>query len=344
MVIINNGYKGQVMDIYNKNEGDRNTLYSELMRARPRTIKLVTIEENKYIRIKRSDCNYNKIVDKLKTLDGLLVKKFLYLNVLFGTRERNFNNELNGYKNLIRIFGKNVDKYTTIKEGFIYNNKKIYGIIFNENYYVFLERCFKTLEEINFTQETFRKCENEIIETLDILNANNYIHNDLKPNNIIYCRNRFKIIDWEGSTVIDKSGKALSDGNNGNLVHNHPLKYYNLGILLMIYNYIYEYELFVYEYLRGLKRHKEIHKKVNESFSKVLDKYKSLMTIEPLKEPKKPKKTMKYNEIREDKLYYKKLYDYYSYALTMIYLAEKNNLNYNKKLINPILEKFFVKL
>jgi len=179
---------------------------------------------------------------------------------------------------------------------------------------------------------------------LDILNANNYIHNDLKPNNIIYCRNRFKIIDWEGSTVIDKSGKALSDGNNGNLVHNHPLKYYNLGILLMIYNYIYEYELFVYEYLRGLKRHKEIHKKVNESFGKVLEKYKSLMTIEPLKESKKSKKKLRYDEIREDKLYYKKLYDYYSYALTMIYLAEKNNLNYNKKLIDPILEKFFVKL
>ena len=116
MVIINNGYKGQVMDIYNRNEGDRNTLYNELMRAKPRTIKLVTIDEKKYIRIKRSDCNYTKIVDKLKTLDGLLVKKFLYLNVLFGARERNFNNELNGYKNLIRIFKKEVVKTEKTKK------------------------------------------------------------------------------------------------------------------------------------------------------------------------------------------------------------------------------------
>lgn len=343
MVIINNGFKGQVMDIYNTNPRDRNTLYEEIRRERPRTIKLITIEDKKYIKINKKDDDYNKIIEKLKTLDNLLVKKFLYLLVAFGTKQGNFNNELNGYKNLLKIFKDDIEKYTTVKEGFIYNNKKIYGIIFNNNYYIFLEKCYETLDNIKFTQKSIDKCSREIIETLNILNANDYIHNDLKPDNIIYCRNRFKIIDWEGSTTLENTTKALTDGNNGNFVHNHPLKLYSLGVLLFMYDYIYGYELLTYDYLKGLKKHKEIHKKVILSFNEVLNKYRKLNLIEPTN-IKRKLKTMTYNEIREDKNYFKKLYDYYSFALIMIYITEKNNLNYNKKLIAPILEKFFIKL
>ena len=43
-----------------------------------------------------------------------------------------------------------------------------------------------------------------------------------------------------------------------------------------------------------------------------------------------------------DKNYYMKLYDYYSFALTIIYLAEINKLKYKKSIIHPIMEKFFI--
>jgi serine/threonine protein kinase len=57
-----------------------------------------------------------------------------------------------------------------------------------------------------------------------ILQKRNYIHNDLKPDNIIYCKDGFKIIDWELSR--DIKSKPDSIIYTGNTRYNHPLKLY----------------------------------------------------------------------------------------------------------------------
>jgi len=347
MVIINNGFKGQVIEVNSSNPDDKDNLYKELLSARPRTIKLVTVDdEEKYIKVKIGDVNsYSKVLDYIRNAQGLLVKKFIFISIVFSSKKKSFNNELNGYKQLIKIFKNDINKYTTVKHGFTFNKKRIYGIIFKNNYYIFVEKCYKVIEDINFTQKTYDKCTNDLIEALNILNAHDYIHNDLKPNNIIQCRDRFKIIDWESSNKISKQSVSIINTKNGNLVHNHPIKFYNLGILLFMYNYIYGYELATYDYLKGLSTHKTILKIVNETFNEVLKKSQELSLIEPKElKTKKTKKTMTYNEIPEDKNYFMKLYDYYSFALTMIYIAEKNNLKYNKKLLDPILAKFMIKM
>ena len=350
MTIINHGYKGQVMDIYNKKDlTDKNTLYNEIITSNSRKITLITIDDGKYIKIKKKDIeNYNKILKILKTIDDTLVKKFIYISYLFGTKKHNFNNELNGYKNLIKIFKDKIVEHTTIKNGFVFNGRKIYGIIFNNDYYMFLEKCYNILEDIKFTQKTLDKCTNEIIESLNILNGNNYIHNDIKPNNIILCKNRFKLIDWESSNYIKDQASTFIDTKNGNLVYNHPLKFYNIGVAFFIYQYIYDLDFVNYKYLINNKRPIEIKEKIEESFNKVLDKYNNLKNIkgkgDSITINSKYIKSMTFDKIPENKYYYLKLYDYYSFALTIIYLAEINNLKYNKKLLNPILEKFFIKM
>jgi len=352
MVIINQGYKGQVMDVYNiNNSKDKKTLYNELILANPEEITLISIENIiKYIKIKRSDeNNYNKILDSLIKTKNTLAKKFIYINYMFGTKKENFNNELNGYKTLIKIFKNKIEEHTTIKEGFKYNKKKIYGIIFNDDYYIFLEKCYKNLEEIKFTTSTLNKCAREIIETLDILNGNNYIHNDLKPNNIILCKNRFKIIDWENSNEIKNQSNSFT--RNGNIVFNHPLKFYKIGIPYFIYDYIYDIDFINYKYLNNKNKPEEIKNKLDETINNVIEKYENLKNKRVINnknnensENKKNKiKTRSYNEIDENRYYFLKLYDYYSFALTIIYLAELNKIKYNKSLINPILKKFFIK-
>jgi len=343
MVVINKGYKGQVMEIYNKNKKDINTLYNELtINENPRELKLIIINENgkkNYIKITKTE-EINKILELLKETKDTLVKKFIYINYLYGTKKHNFNNELLGYKKLIKIFKSDINKYTTIKPGFIYNKEKIYGIIYNEDYYIFLERCYKILEDIKFTEESLNKCINDIIEILNIFNANNYIHNDLKPNNIILCKNRFKIIDWESSGEINKQPTNIINTRNGNIIYNHPIKFYNLGVPLFIYNYIYNININNHKYLKGLKIPLKIIENVNISFDKVLDKYNK---IKKNKSEKKIKKnSMTIDEIEENKNYYMKLLDYYSFAISIIILAEKNKIKYNKKIINNILSKFFI--
>jgi len=325
--VINQGYKGQVIEVYNDNSRDKETLYYHLFEDNPKEIILITIDEGKNIKVTKKE-TIHKILELLKNTKNTLVKKFINTIFIFGLKKHNFNNELLGYKKLINIFKKDISKHTTIKSGFLYNNRKIYGIIFNNNYYIFLEKCYETLDYIKFTQNELNKCTKQIMETLDILNSNDYIHNDIKPNNIILCKNRYKIIDWEASGEIKKQPKTIFNTRNGNFAYNHPFKLYNLGVSLFIYNLIYKVELKVYKYknknLLKLKTPKLIQKKINDSFNKVIDYNNNI------------KKT--------NKDYYMKLYDYYSFALTIIYLAEINNLKYNKILINPILEKFFIYL
>jgi len=342
MVVINHGYKGQVMEVYNDNYDDKATLYEELIEANPKYVKLVVIKNNKHSYIKVKKEKIKDILELIKKTKDTLVKKFmLFINFMFGTKKHNFKNELNGYKKLIKIFKNDVNKYTTIKSGFKYNNYEIYGIIFNDNYYIFLERCFKVIEDIKFTQETFNKMTKEILETLNILNANNYIHNDLKPNNIILCKDRFKIIDWEASGEINKQPKTIINTRNGNLVYNHPIKFYNLGIPLFMYDYIYGIEIAHYKYIINSKIQTILRIQILEGFNKVLEKYKQ---IKKNKKQKITKYSITYNEIAEDKNYYMKLLDYYSFALVVIFLAYKNKLEYNKSLIHPILSKFFIEL
>jgi len=315
--ILNRGYIGIVMELYNNNNNNNNkddnkTLYNELLLSNPENITLISINEE--IEIKD-----NKEILKLikKNSKNTLTKKFSTNNtIFFGSNKKNFFKELSGYKNLIDIFKKDISKYTTIKKGFTFKNKPIYGIIFNNNYYIFLEKCFKTLENIQFTPKLLNKCIKDIFKVLQILNKKEYIHNDIKPDNIILCKNRFKLIDWENSNYIkDQSYNIIK---NGNLVFNHPIKYYRINIPYLGYKFIYDHEILTYNYLFNKKMPIIIAEQVEKSFNKVVEVY------------------------NKNKDYYLKLIDLYSFAITVIYIAEINKIiNYDKSFINKILEFYF---
>lgn len=313
--IINRGYTGIVMELFNND--DDNTLYNDLKKTKPKDLTLIGIDGRIKIPVKDMD-----LVLKLIRLNSntTLAKKFSYIIPLFNTDEKRFNNELHGYKQLISMFGKDISKYTTIKKGFKYNKKDIYGILFNKTYYIFVEKCYKTIDNIKFTQKSLNKCVSDIMEVLDILKKNNYIHNDIKPDNIIFCNKRFKLIDWESSNLIKDQTSTFINSKNGNFTFNHPIKFYKIGIPFFFYRFIYDAEIQTYSYITNLKSPSIIAEMVYNSFNEVLKKYKN----SPMD-------------------YYLKLADYYSFAISIIYMAEKNNIDYPKKLVNDILAKYFIK-
>jgi len=344
--ILNRGYKGAVMDIYNDNNNDTITVYMELKNDVSNVITLVGL--NKQIEI---DINKNKdwLLKKLKNQNGkILAKKFMSASILFGSNNKNFNNELEGYRNIIRIFGKDVDKYTTVKSIFSYNNTPIYGLIFNDNYYIFVERCFSTLNEIKFTQELFDKCYNDIIETLNILNKYNYVHNDIKPDNIIYCNNRFKLIDWESSNDIKKQSGSFINTKNGSLVFNHPIKFYNIGVPLYIYRYLYENEVLTYTFIKNKKNLQKIHTLNIKNFNKTLiefDKYKNIEDANITNTNVDNsithiKSGIDITHIKKNKYLSLKLNDYYSFALTMIIIADNNKIKPPSSFIKNVFKAY----
>ena len=314
--IINRGYTGIVMELFNND--DDNTLYNDLKKTKPKDLTLIAIDERIKIPVKDLDSVLKLIRVNSNTT---LAKKFSYIIPLFNTDEKRFNNELEGYKQLISMFGKDISKYTTVKKGFEYNKKDIYGILFNKTYYIFIEKCYKTIDNIKFTQKSLNKCVSDITEVLDILKKNNYIHNDIKPDNIIYCNKRFKLIDWESSNLIKNQTSTFINSKNGNFTFNHPIKFYKIGLPFFFYRYIYDAEIQTYPYIAELKSPVIITEMVYNSFNDVLKKYKN-----------------------SPKDYYLKLADYYSFAISIIYMAEKNNIDYPKKFVNDILANYFIKM
>ena len=265
-------------------------------------------------RLKNNIVKVSHIIDMIDK--SLLVKKFINSNIIIGETKDNFNNELNGYKKMIKIFGDKVYKYTTIKEGFIYKGRKIYGINFQNNFYIFLEKCNKTIDEIKFTQKSFDKFSKMIMKTLKIMEKNNYLHNDIKPSNIISCNGNFKLIDWELSFSLSKQVNGFYINKNGNFLYNHPIKFYYTGIPLIINKLIFAIELLFDKDIRKLKTPIKIREIIEDSF----------------------------DYLNKNKLFYFKYSDYFAFILVHIYIAEKNNLKISLNLIKPILKLFNIKL
>jgi len=297
--IINNGFKGVVYD--------SKDLIKELKENNGKII-LISIDDNgKMFETKVETQTIRDLINDKK----ILVKKFVS-SFISGDTKDNFYNELNGYKKMIKIFGKDVLTYTTIKEGFIYKGMKIYGIIY-EGYWVFLEKCQKTINDVKFTQKSFDKFA-KIIDVLKILEKNNYLHNDIKPSNIIECNGEFKLIDWEMSYDVNKQMKGFHFNKNGNFLYNHPYKFYYSGIPLIVNKLLFGIELLYDKDMRKLKSPLMMRKIIEDSFAFI-----------------NKKDVFKYS-------------DYFAFAMVYIYIAEKNNLKISLPLINPILKKFNIKL
>jgi serine/threonine protein kinase len=322
--IFNHGYKGIVMSVYNISGRDKKTLYKEIEEKGKEDIQLIGINEKKRIRVVGDEIN--NILELIKdsgNTDDILVKKFVYAS-MFDSNENNFKNEMRGYLQLFRIFGRDVEKYTTMKAGFVYKGMKVYGIICKDNYYVFLEKCNKTIEEIKFDNRMFYKMVKEIKEVLKILDDNKYIHNDIKPDNIIYCERvkRFKLVDWDLSTSYRNkvNVKKITIFKNGSFIYNHPIKFENTGISYLMYDIGYKMETMNsdrYKYMRKLISPIMIKDKIRDNMSFV----------------------RKINE-EKGRGYYVKYYDKYSFALSILFMGECNNIHVDNKWVNNILSKF----
>jgi len=318
--ILNRGFKGVIINMYNDNPDDNHTLYKELlMNSGNKEISLITVDGS----ITLEDKDFDLILKLIKKRDKkVLVKKFVTSSFMFDSNAKNFNSEIEGYRQLIQIFKDNVTKYTTIKKGFSYKHKDIYGITFNNNYYVFLEKCFNTLDNIKFTEKTLAKCVKEIIEILDILNANNYIHNDIKPDNIIYCdkSKRFKLIDWELSSKLPTKPPPFYKG--GTSLYNHPLKFYLGGLPGIIAKNLMMYSVNV------LGKHKWVGKlKAYEHLQKL-----SKLSLEWILHKENGNSSLQIH-----KKYYP-FYDNYAFAVTIIFLAERNRMKVPDDLIKKLME------
>jgi serine/threonine protein kinase len=306
---ISEGYKGLTIELRNKE--DNIDFYNIFKTDKPD--KIILYGSKKKITLKNS---FEEILNLMEDKTDYIVKKFKRGNILMGNAKLNFNNEMKSIKRLFKIYGDNISTYTAIKPIFKYNNIDIYAISYSNYFYIFQEKCFKTIDKINFTQKEFNKMIDDIYESLLILQENNFMHNDIKADNIIYCDNKYKLIDWELAYSNKTRYKSFFKGSGGNFLFNHPYKFYNLGIPLFVYHFFnYIFKKIDYKsnsWIYKLKSYKKLNEKIKDSVDYLINNKKNLNNY----------------------------YDMYSFALLIIFLAEKNNCQYPKSLINELFEPF----
>ena len=315
---ISEGFIGNIIDVYSTDENDEITLYNMIKKSNKNRILLYGL--NKIIKV------YNKTDEILKLLENktdTVAKLFKRGNIIIGNSKYAFKNNMTSIRNLTQIFGKNIPKYTTIIPIFNYEGTDIYGMSYRFNYFIFQEKCIETVDNINFTQIEFNKFIKEIYESLLILKKNNFIHNDIKGDNIIKCNNKYKLIDWDLASYINNPNMSFASGSGGNFLFNHPIKFYYYGIPIFLYKIMTAIFMKVdsktYEWLSNLKTFNFIKK-----ISLISTNY------------------LVYYNYDLDKL--KDKFDLYSFAILILFLAEKNNLKFPSKLINKLLTPFHMKI
>lgn len=303
---ISEGYVGLTMDAYNKY--DNIDFYNIIKKDNPKTVILYGMNKT----IKATDLN---LLSYIENKDNFIVKKIKRGNIIISSATSNFKNEMNSIKKIYKFMKNNMEEYTTIKPMFNYNNIDIYALSYKKNYFIFQEKCFNTLENIKFTQDEFDKMIKDIYGSLELLQKNRFLHNDLKADNIIHCNNKYKIIDWDKSYHLNNIFKSLFV--RGNFLFNHPYKFYNKGIPLFFYdflNFIFiKLDYKKIKWMLKLKSYKMMKEKITESVNSLIH------------DP--PKNINKY-------------YDNFSFALLIIFLAEKNNLDFPKDFVNNLLKPF----
>lgn len=313
--IYGEGYKGIVRDVaYIK--GDKKTLYNALNKIDKNKVKIYGIKDNKIHIYSIERVKLLKIIEKK---EDFITKEFKNNLWFLGyVKKTFFDNELNGIIKLMKIFKNDIQKFTSIVPLFKYNGCGIYGLTYGDNYYVFSKKCGKTIDNIKFTTELYKKFITDIYYTLKLFKENDYLHNDLKPDNIILCNNKFKIIDWELSKKVIYN-RASYTVNFGNPLFNHPLKIYIKGLPYVVYKQYFN------EYMENENSDYIRYKSLNYFKDHLMNGLNNIVNI---------KKMSRFNAYKK----YAKYFDLYSFAMIIAYIGEINKLKIPYKFINKLIK------
>lgn len=219
----------------------------------------------------------------------------------------------------------------TITPVMTWKTKHIYGVSLTytveskkpTSYHIFSEVCSSNILDYVFTQQSFNKFAKEIKDALDTIHHLKFHHNNINPNNIVFCANsnKFKFIDWTLSMILPNKPYHMKDV--GTKFFTHPLKSYLAGVPKVIAIRLMNYSTFMGQY-KWVKKLKAFH--ILQSFSST-----SLEYI-----------LSRYNKLSSKQLHqqFAPYYDNYALGLTLILLAEKNNIKAPKDIVDELLKQF----
>jgi len=218
------GFHGRTYRLSYNSRG--NTFYKHVKAHKIDSINLYVANKEETVLLS-SNTEINDFMKYLHSKTDVIAKIFKNTFYYTGmTPKQDFENEISTNKEIIKRYGKNANKMLTVSPITGFNNLKIQGMHVilmsgKELYVAFGTEC---RNKYAMDADKFLV---EILESLVILQAANYQHNDIKLDNIVLCDSRYKLIDWGQAGPFD-------DLNFGEMMYTDPIKWYLKGAPMFI--------------------------------------------------------------------------------------------------------------
>ena len=219
------GAKGTTMDV--QVDKDSNTLCTTISENE---ITLYSSSSSKVVDDPRHFLDFlcasngRGVASKVFTGRGVVAKVFTEADR--DTAFSSFMREINGIEKISRIYGSRtsgsriygsralIEKYTTVTSltylGFSFVGIAFVGKLNSWKYATLSRGCDGDAESHPFENlDGVLRFASDVLESLVIVQKNNYGHLDIKPDNVIYCSkdHKFRLIDWEMSKELKYSGR-----------------------------------------------------------------------------------------------------------------------------------------
>jgi serine/threonine protein kinase len=308
------GVKGMAINTISKNADN---LYKMLTDDQQHIKRIYLIGSGK-VKKEIKGKNISSFLSYLQSKNKYIAKIFFTAKIIFRKNIINkdsFYNELTSVLNLVKIYKKDLNKYTTVMP-LVYKGQSFYGIEIdydqsikkNTDYILFYKKCKTTVNQIRMNDKMFRQFIKQILQSLIKLQDNNFNHCDIKPDNIVICDDGFKLIDWDMSHPFNwnKTHKY-----SGTPMYTSPLTHYLNNVpKLITKNLLYYYNIYKgnKKWVQS-KQFSELYDQIKNDFDKLLE--------------------LGYNRKKLFDLYYMK-FDLFNFGLVLSNLIFINKLNFHK--------------
>ena len=289
------GSKGIVYDI---NSPDGVSFYS-IIKSRAEIITKIMLysPDNKHLIGKKDIPSFINYIHTTKNAVAKIIKTRKQTGKISPFKIQN-DDEVRSNNKIIQKFGKYSKKYLTIYPDLIFKDVSFIAckIYYNTNkipdYVIFGDKC-GLIEKVNIDILIV-----DILECLKFTENKTILHNDIKPDNIMYCNGRYKLIDWGNATFGDSMRGGTFMG---------PLKKYISGFSLQeAYDDIPFKVKKLYPHLYKSQAFKDLHNKIVDEF-KILN-----------------------NDRESLKNNYKGNHDLFSFGFTILEIVVREQLDYTK--------------
>jgi len=283
---------------YKVGHGPRNNAFSNVM-IKKNTVK-ITLYKEKGEHVLRTPEDIQAFMDFLYSSKEYIVKLFKNKFFLTGvTVERAFKTELAINRSILKHYGNKAEEYLAITPVKGFKHIEFLGTKIEADgdtfYAVYSVLCN------NKYDFHFKKFLKDIAESIGVLQASGFQHNDIKLDNVVLCKDRYKLIDWGQVS-------SINEFRIGDMICTSPIKWYTRGLPKFFSKRLMKFRERVID--RDFEKSHifhDINERISDEFNRVVKRTPDKHTLF---------------------LRYKKTFDIFMLGMTLVHGVYKFSLNY----------------